>query len=337
MVNFENILNLITGNRNTEENKDVLPEVGKDPDFREFYSDVKTTWAFLSTQKKMGKYQVDKSFDKIRDQITGPEKSSRFGFSAPLKYAAAILVLAGIFTIGYFTISHKSSVDGTNSEITSLVAESGQVSKVILPDSSVVWLNSGSVLQYNQGYTANNRNLKLVGQAYLEVKKDPDHPLIVDCGDLSVRVLGTVFEICAYPEEAEVEVKLKKGKVEVFGNDEQEFNYQLSPGEMAQYSVASQKMTIGEFDPSMIGGWKDGNLVFKGSAMADVIRVLERRFGVEIVVKDSEVNTSVLNAYFYSDEDIAEILELIKMSCGIDYKIIDNTGKGQTTIELFKM
>ncbi len=337
MVNFENILNLITGNRNTKHKKDVLVEVEKDPDSREFYRDVKATWAFLSTQKKMDKDQLDQSFNKIRDQIKGPEKSSRFVISSPLKYAAAILALAGIFTIAYYTIGDKSLSTGTNSEITSLVAESGQVSKVILPDSSVVWLNSGSVLQYNQSYTANNRNLKLVGQAYLQIKKDPDHPLIVDCGDLSVRVLGTVFEICAYPEEAEVEVKLESGKVEVFGHAEQEFNYQLSPGEMAQYSVASQKMTIGEFDPSTIGGWKDGNLVFKGSAMADVIRVLERRFGVEIVVKDSEVNTSVLNAYFYSDDDLSEILELIKMSCGIDYKIIDNTGQDQTKIELFKM
>ena len=91
---------------------------------------------------------------------------------------------------------------------TSVIADNGQISKVILPDNSVVWLNSGTTLTYDNNYSFNNRNLYLNGQVSLVVKKNEILPLIVAGGNLRVKVLGTRFDVNAYPDDNMIKVIL---------------------------------------------------------------------------------------------------------------------------------
>lgn len=112
----------------------------------------------------------------------------------------------------------------------------GSQTKVVLPDGSVVCLNSGSVLKYDPAFVRNkNREVYLVGEGYFEVHKNTEKPFIVHTEDLNIKVLGTVFNIRAYKEEPNIEVALVEGKVNVFSQSEEKGNIVLRPNQRAVY------------------------------------------------------------------------------------------------------
>jgi ferric-dicitrate binding protein FerR (iron transport regulator) len=214
------------------------------------------------------------------------------------------------------SISSESGI-----KYTSVVAGRGQISKVILPDSSVVWLNSGTTLTYDNGYSYKNRDLNLSGQAFLEVKKNKKLPLSVASGDLRIKVLGTRFDVCAYPDENSIRVFLESGKVELLNAADHSFNYKLSPGEVAKYNTQSGKIKIKEAAKGDYFTWKDGTLKFVDVPMDEVIKQLERKFDVEVTVKSPNVYKTVFNANF-TTESLKEILDYIQFSCPISYQLI---------------
>ena len=116
----------------------------------------------------------------------------------------------------------------------------GSQTKVILPDSSVVCLNSGSVLKYDPAFLRKkSREVYLIGEGYFEVQKNPEKPFIVHADDINVKVLGTVFNVRSYPEDSEIEVSLIKGKVNVFSASETRDNVILASDEQLTYDKRS--------------------------------------------------------------------------------------------------
>ena len=121
-------------------------------------------------------------------------------------------------------------------------ADYGQISKVVLPDSSVIWINSGSTIKYNNQFSSSNRDIELVGEAYFKVSKNKKLPLIVRSSELQVEVLGTEFCVTAYPEESSVQVVLEKGKIVLTSSKHSYFNQDMNPGEMALFNKEKKKI-----------------------------------------------------------------------------------------------
>lgn len=329
-----NILsNLTTSNLDDSVKRNLLVKISNDADAKKLYVKVKTVWSFLSFSRKMESSRVDDSYSEIKDELGTSVNPVYFILKYRLRFASAIFILFVLLSLAYFIPDSFSNL-GQNTKYVSVFAENGRISKIILPDSSLVWLNSGSTLRYTQDYSKINRKLELVGQAFLKVTKDSAHPMIVDCNGMKVKVVGTEFEVCAYPGDPEIEIKLQCGEVEVSANPEHAVYYRLSPGEMAKYNVTTKDVGISEFDKTTAGSWKDGSLEFKGTPMPEVIRVLERRFNIEIVSLDSGVNEIALTAYFFADDSIDKVMELISKSCGIEYEIIHKDKPTKSKIEI---
>ncbi len=318
MENTDDIIKLITENIDPKSKEEILSEIGRDPESEKIYNKVKVAQAFLTSVNKMPEYKIEHSYQRLQQRIGLKPVPSRFKIGILLKYAAILILMLCAVPVTFYV---KNQFTGkTALKYTSIVTKNRETSQIILPDSSVVWLNSCTMLTYNNDYSVNNRDLSVKGEAYLNVRKDRKIPLIISCDDLKIKVLGTRFNVSAYPEEHKITVALESGSVELLHAKNESFSYKLKPGEIAQYDTELKDVTIEKTDVLNYTGWKEGLLVFKDAPMAEVIRVLERKFNAEITVRDQAVYEPAFNATF-KNEELTEILNYIRYSCHIQYRI----------------
>jgi len=332
MENLDDIFNLITGNISDDRKGEVLSTLKDDAENGELYRKAKTTWALMSSAQKMPDYELEESYTKLSSRISSSRNGFQIVLFSYLKYAAVVLLLVGLSTVMFYW--GRSDVRSIASELkyTSVITGKGQVSKVILPDSSVVWINSGTTLTYDNNFSKDNRNLSLSGQAFLEVRKNKQLPLIVTSGDLQVKVLGTRFDVKAYPDDDEFRIILESGKVELLNTKDKSFSYHMVPGQMASYRLQSGDVRMETVGNQNHSGWRAGELVFVDTPMSEVIKNLKRKFDVEIEVGNRSVYRSVFNANF-KNENLKEILDYIQFSCHLNYTMV--SGKTGVRVKLY--
>jgi len=331
MKNLDDILNLITGNIAPDRKKEVFSILKEESENKELYRKAKITWALMSSTQKMPDYEIEKSYKKLNSRISTKHGFHRIG-PTYLRYAAAIVLLVSLSSIMFYLGRRDTQNLVSELKYTSVVADKGQISKVILPDSSIVWINSGTTLTYDNNFSQNNRNLSLKGQAFFQVRKNKHLPLIVTSGDLQVKVLGTQFDVKAYPEDEEIKVTLESGEVELLNSKDKSFVYKMTPGQMASYDNQSNKVEIKTVVSQNYSSWKNGELIFIDTPMAEVIKSLQRKFDIEIEVGHASVYRSVFNANF-KNESMKEILDYIQFSCHVNYTI--KSEKNGTKIKLY--
>lgn len=154
-----------------------------------------------------------------------------------------------------------------------------QVRKVLLPDSSVVWLNSATHLSFPADF-ATHREIRLIGEAFFEVMPDVEHPFVVLAGNTSTHVFGTSFNISAYPEAGELRVSLKSGKVGVGYGSQQKV---LTPGQLMVYDKGSGSGEILQQAPGEMDVWTTGRMVFYKTPLKEALAQIEARYGVHII------------------------------------------------------
>jgi transmembrane sensor len=185
-----------------------------------------------------------------------------------------------------------------------------------LPDGTTGMLNSGSHLSYSLPFT-NNRQVKLEGEAWLEVKRDENHPFEISTGNSTVKVLGTSFNMSAYPAENYVEVVLQQGKVEFLDNKGDE-KVTMLPSERLVFKNGNISKSV--TDPAKYNAWTEGKLVFRGDPVAEVARRIERWYNVKVELADLELEKYSFRATF-EDDKLEEVLRLLSMTSPIRYQI----------------
>jgi ferric-dicitrate binding protein FerR (iron transport regulator) len=177
-------------------------------------------------------------------------------------------------------------------------------------------LNSGSSLSYSLPFN-NNRQVRLEGEAWFEVNHDEAHPFEISTGNSTVKVLGTSFNMSAYPDENYVEVVLKTGKVEFMESNGSD-NVTMVPSERLVFQNGNISKSV--TDPAKYNAWTEGKLVFRGDQMGEVARRIERWYNVKIDIGDKELEKYSFRATF-EDDKLEEVLRLLSMTSPITYHI----------------
>ncbi|TKG95317.1 FecR family protein [Puteibacter caeruleilacunae] len=204
-------------------------------------------------------------------------KSRRIFIGGMIAAAASILTFA-LLTI-FSTVSEEVIVARVHSPV-------GVRTKFYLPDGTMGWLNGGSSIKYKKNKTT--RNVDLSGCAFFDVAHNEKQPFQVKTTNLLVEVVGTEFSVTAYPEDTETDVILKKGKVNVYAGSEENKSV-LKPNQQLTYKRSEKCVLIKKVDAAEQMKWIDGILSFENMNMRDVIKVLERYYNVNVVVKDTEL------------------------------------------------
>lgn len=282
-------------------------------------------WEAIPLLYEMEQFNSFEALKKINTRISNQEKTKWW---IPLQRIAAILLLPLLIYSGYISIRNASTNRQHEERVVmkTISSRQGMVTQFDLADGTKVWLNSGSVLQFPNSFTGDMREVKLTGEAFFKVAKNEKQPFRVHAKDLDIEVLGTSFNVVSYEDEQQAEVILVEGKVKLSAENEQlkkEFGV-LRPGQRAVYSEDTRNVEAQEVAVEKYIAWRDGNLLFRDDKMEDVAKRLSRWFNVEIIISDPEIKSYAYKATF-RNENLSQVLNLLKISAPIDYQIIGNT------------
>lgn len=265
----------------------------------------------------------------------------------------AFVTLSVIVTVSFFLIlTKKETVAATaTADVTvpkEIVTKNGTSTKFLLPDGSTVWLNAGSKLDYTKIGESGNREIYLTGEAFFDVVKNPKRPFIIHTSSIDVKVLGTRFNVKAYPNDKTVETSLVQGSVEVFVKNRPGEKYLLKPNqklvllntvdaaanELATSDVrpnlnlpiiAIKRLTYTETDTVAIEtSWTQNKLVFKDEAFVDVAQKMERWYDVKIIFRNKKLEEELLNGDFRK-ETLSQALEALRFTTDFKYRIEEKT------------
>jgi transmembrane sensor len=239
---------------------------------------------------------------------------------------AAILIIPIIITsvIANQKVFYRKNIQAKNeisipaieSVSSTVFAPMGSRVSFILPDSTKGMLNSGSKLTYTIPFIT-NRKVELEGEAWFDVSHDDTHPFEISAGNSTVKVLGTSFNLSAYPAENYIEIVLSRGKVE-FRDDLDESTTTIYPSERLLYQNGN--ITKSVTDPAKYICWIEGKLAFRGDPMSEVGRRIERWYNVKFELADKELEKYSFRGTFV-DDSLEEVLKLLAMTSPINYKI----------------
>ena len=294
------------------EQKQVLAFVRKSQSNLKYFEQAKEEWK--RDQEKSISLNTFYDWKQVESKIN-PQIS--FGKKTLLKItsaAASIVILLGV-SLSLL----MSKVDQSQFYIKT---EAGQLTEVYLPDSTRVFINSASVLRYSTSFLGLKRKVNLEGEAYFEVNKKEFSEFDVYANQVKVHVTGTQFNVKAYKNE-DVSVTLEEGRVELSHSSNPGYIAFMKPGEQIVYNANSNKFRRSTVKIEDYTSWTQGVLYFENNKLPDLLKVLERRYGI----KFEEVTDPVLKEFTLTftirNEHVESIMNLI--SSALPVKIITNS------------
>ena len=197
----------------------------------------------------------------------------------------------------------------------------GKRTTISFADGTRLWLNAGSRAVYPVEFSSARREVFIEGEAYFEVAKDPAKPFFVKTGTIEVQVLGTSFNVNAYPQEEKMEVALVTGSLQVTGNNMQPVL--LRPNHVMEIDQSTSRQVVRSVDIYNYICWKDGVLQFSSENLEVVLRRLERHYAVPVIIK-TPLDKYVISGKLDLTDYITGTLSIIEKLAPIRYKFDHN-------------
>lgn len=256
-----------------------------------------------------------------KEPVLLPETGRSDAFRLFYRIAASIILLTAV-SYGIWRYGHNNDLlsQRAETEFTSVSSTSGNISKVLLADGSIVWLKGNSTLTYPNTFEKNERMVTLQGEAFFEVEKNPDRPFVIHCGDLITKVVGTSFNIRS--NESDIEVMVLTGKVALSSKRDNR-SVVVLPNEKAVYHESGKtieriKVEEKEAQATVVG--TEYNMKFKAVRMNEVVRRIERKFNVKVTMSDPGLGQCMITANF-TDQSLARVLSMISQSLQLEYEV----------------
>lgn len=277
------------------------------------------------------KFRRERLFGEIRKRIFQHEKKQHVKtISFSFFRIAAMLVISFILGGTLIYLTGRFRADEPESSWFEVVAPLGAKSQIILPDSSMIWLNAGSKLKYSSQFNKTERTLKLEGEAYFKVAKNKALPFIVNAWGFLVEAVGTEFNIKAYQEEPVIETVLVEGKVKLahLSQDIAADTF-LNPRYKATFyksesTALNERLIITpDVDFWPLISWKDGRYIFNKELLKDLAVKLGRRYNYSFQFESDDVKNYRFSGTL-KDETLEQVLDVIRFSSPISYEIHGN-------------
>lgn len=242
-------------------------------------------------------------------------------------FAACFISILSLLSTTYLLINKTKTLENIalSNEYTHVTIESkiGMRSSFYLPDGSFVYLNSGSKITYPVAFNEQERRISLSGEAYFKVESNPDYPFYVDLSDkdVSIKVLGTEFNLEAYKDNEEIRTTLLSGKLSVLpsvGDTQKE--YELHPQQKALFNIKTELWSVINTDGKEDIAWMEGKLIFRETPMPEVLRRLSLFYDVDFRVQNKVIEKYRFTGVF-DNRQLVQILDYLKISSSIDYTV----------------
>ena len=308
------------------EEKKVLESLLLDSKYKELFNWLSNKWNQDSNSDVV--FDFNEGLDELYDKIKKHDASFNWNnkrekrnshYLSTLKIAASITFFVLVSTVSLYVtgfFEKPEQVIVMNEKVT----KAGQKSVLTLFDGTKIFLNANSKLKYPTHFGETSREVYLDGEAYFEVAHKDKKPFIVHSSDISVLVLGTKFNVQAFPDEKDIKVSLVDGKVKVSGEPIRNNKViYLEPQQQFVYSKISKQSIVQKFETIKEIGWKDNTYIFDNEPLVDVLRKLERTFAVNFKLADKKRNIK-LTADF-KNESFWTVVKTIKSVTKLDYNL----------------
>jgi ferric-dicitrate binding protein FerR (iron transport regulator) len=318
----------LSGNIAAAEQEELLAWVADSSEGQKFFDNAVTLWD-LTAQMAYPDFSAQKAnaWEKVDARLTdapvtaakGSEKGIIVSFNYRRWMAAAAIAL--LLVAGWWTLQPS----GNTAVIASTLND--EQSELTLPDGTSIWLNENTYLTYEE--VNGERRVQLEGEAFFDVATDSLQPFRIYAGEAITTVLGTSFNIRAYPEEESVEVSVKEGKValetqtkapdaEVVAQ-----KVELLPGDKGVFVKETAAIATKEEEAKNSTAWKDGKLDFEDVPLSEAIKVMERYYEVDIELATEGLGKCLLNGK-YENIALNDLLEAVEFS--MELQLDENKG-----------
>ena len=269
------------------------------------------------------RYSASEAYLRIQATIQSPKANTKkFSLSSVWFRVAVVLVLAMLLGTDSYWLTHSwqksvpQQISGTSDY---------GLTRIELADGSVVTLNHGSYLHYPEKFSGKLREVSLDGEAFFEVKPDREQPFLIHAGKADIQVLGTTFNVNAYPQNTVISVVVQTGRVQVSSNEYpvERSDMILIPGEKGVLNDGALQFQKSQNDDLNYLAWKTHSFIFNKTSLKDVIQQLRKVYRVQITTADPDMEKLLLTARF-DDRSVGFILEVIAMTHRLK---IDQTGE----------
>ncbi len=264
-------------------------------------------WNELPVTEDSGTYAA---LERVNRRIGYPAKQTKAPIYIQISRVAAVLIPLLLMGGGYLFYIQQN-------EMTEVSVAYGDTRHVLLPDSSEIWIHAGTHIRYPKNFASSERIVQLDGEAYFSVKKNKTRPFIVQTQELSVKVLGTRFNVKAYAGDEKITTTLTSGKVEISTHNHSRV---LQPNEQLTYDCSTSAIEVVKVPAEETNSWLSGQLLFNNSSLTEIIHTLERHFGVSITDQTAIPASKLYTVKFMKDETLDEVLHVLEDVVGFSYQ-----------------
>lgn len=286
------------------------------------FSQLVDLWEADKMARQENNFNPDKAWMRLESKMNN--KRDQFSLFRQISRYAAVFILALLLgALGYSWLQPHFNSGFSSSALVEYTAPYGSKTSLKLADGSLVWLNAGTTLKYNQQFGSRNRHIELSGEAYFEVAKNKDLPFTVNAKEMSVTALGTKFNVKAYPEETAIETILLEGSVKLKTLAQgKKTEVLLAPNQKAIFNLQDKKLNVSTTQNTDEVSWITNKWVIKNKKLGEFARLLERRYNIDFTFSDEHIKEYEFGGTI-KDETIEQVLTAISYSAPLKYKIIN--------------
>lgn len=323
------IAKYLSGNINQTERADLLAWATASEANKLFFDEMIQLWSISADYEEDFETDVDAAWNKLDQQLlikekpeTVKPKEAKIVSIKPFRWVARVAAVLLVLAAGYWWLSGTEGILGN--QMMAIESKDSTRLEHQLPDGSIVWLNEYTSLSYKKSFK--ERIVYLEGEAFFEVERMEENPFIIHSGDAKTTVLGTSFNVRAYPDEDQVEVTVETGLVrfEEQMEEEKEIMLQeekdimLEAGHTGLYIKESNEVKkIEKKDPNAIA-WKTRRLVFDNEKLGEVVKAMERYYKIDILVSNQKVLNCTLNANMMENPKLEDVVEIVAYIMELD-------------------
>lgn len=316
------IQSFLNGSLDTEGHAVLRQWIKEKPENRDYFQ---TTVAVLKATGVMSNaegFDVAGAISRFNRKTKSVNGIDFYRRALRLSAAAIILLVCGISSLFFLWQSERTASEVVE-EYKEYVVEvpDGAKSKITFPDGSVVWLNAGSKVKYDSNFAKVSRNVELTGEGYFEVSKNKELPFVVNTEKLSVKVLGTKFNLKSYEEDSEVKVTLKEGAVKVGDFLTDAAPVELKPNQRFTFRKADLSMLVDSVDASHIDNWRNGAMTFDKVPLEEIAKELRRLYNIPVRIEGDKLKQIVYYSDFQENVSVEKVLEILSSGNKFRYEV----------------
>ena len=310
------LLHILNGEATPEEKEIFYRKLQDDKNEEKLFYEVKSLWLRSSLQQT--KVDSNADFQDVWKRIGKRETPVR-SLKKWFQYAAVAIIILGIGGIGGYLVS-ESWMGPHDQGVQTYTSLKGSVSIVEFPDGTKVWLNADSKITYREDLKNKQRLAELTGEGYFEVVHRDEYPFLVKVGQITVRDLGTTFNIKAYPDDQFIETSLVEGKADIL-NPQGKALVALEPGESALYFPNDKKIELRSISGNVLSAWREGKFVIRDQRLEDIFKELSRWYDIKFTFEDEKLRDYRFTGNIKKSTTVQYVLKMLKATANFEYRI----------------